>query len=201
MVVAVGLAFGAGIPAGFVLRPKLAWMSDDAFGVVLGTGIPAAAIVLTWLFVGAPMPWRKVRVLLSPIQQAEQARIIAEQQAYTSSRGETATCPHLCAVEAAMRAAGIKAQLIAWSATARAVWAECRIDEKELRRQFDLPRWVHYEEGYVSDRDQNDTPRADLVCHRCRDNDTPGWSIVVIHPESYSAHAPWFPSPRQGQRS
>lgn len=197
----MGLAFGAGIPAGFVLRPKLAWMSDDAFGVVLGTGIPAAAIVLTWLFVGAPMPWRKVRVLLSPIQQAEQARIIAEQQAYTSSRGETATCPHLCAVEAAMRAAGIKAQLIAWSATARAVWAECRIDEKELRRQFDLPRWVHYEEGYVSDRDQNDTPRADLVCHRCRDNDTPGWSIVVIHPESYSAHAPWFPSPRQGQRS
>lgn len=197
----MGLAFGVGIPAGFLLRPRLAWMSDDAFGITLGISIPAASIVLTWLFAGAPLPRRRVRVQLSPIQQAEQARIIAEQRAYAASRGETATCPHLRAVEAAMRAAGIKAQLIAWSATARAVWAECRIDEKELRRQFDLPRWVHYEEGYFSDRDQNDTPRADLVCHRCRDNDTPGWSIVVIHPESYSAHAPWFPSPRQARRS
>jgi len=200
-VVAVGLAFGVGIPAGFVLRPRLAGMSDDAFGTALGIGIPAAAVLLTWLFVGAPMPRRRVRVQLNPIQQAEQARIIAEQQAYAASRGETATCPHLRAVEAAMRAAGVKSQLIAWSATARAVWAQCRIDEKELRRQFDLPRWVHYEEGYFSDRDQNDTPRADLVCHRCRDNDTPGWNITVIHPESYSENAPWFPAPRRGQRS
>jgi hypothetical protein len=200
-VLAVGLAFAVGIPMGFVLRPKLAGVSDDVFGAALGIAIPAAAVVMTWLFVGAPMPRRRVRVQLSPIQQAEQARIIAEQEAYAASSAQTACCPHLRAVEAAIRAAGVKTHLLAWSATDRAVWAQCRIDEKALRRQFDLPRWVAYEEGYYSDRDQNDTPRADLVCQRCRDAGTPGSSIVVIHPESYSENAPWFPAPLRGPRS
>jgi len=197
-VLAVGLSFAVGIPLGFLLRPGMAGISDSAFGTGLGIAIPGAAVVMTWLFAGAPMPRRRVRTRLSPLQQAEQATIITEQEGYAANRTRTACCPHLRAVEAAMRAAGVKTQLIAWSADSRAVWAQCRVDEKELRRQFGLPRWVVYEEGYFSDRDQNGTPRADLVCHRCRDEEEPGWNITVVHPESYSKDAPWFPAPRQG---
>ncbi len=192
-VLAVGLAFAVGVPMGFLLRPGMAGISDSAFGTGLGIAIPGAAVVMTWLFAGAPMPRRRVRVRLSPSQQAEQARIIAEQDAYAANRARTACCPHLRAVEAAMRVAGVRTQLIAWPAAGRAVWAHCRIDERELRGQFELPRWVVYEEGYFSDRDQNGTPRADLVCHRCRDKEEPGWNITVVHPESYSNNAPWFP--------
>lgn len=193
-VLAAGLAFGVGIPMGFVLRPKMREFSDDAFGTALGIAIPVTAVALMWLFKGAPMPKRGVRSIIAPGQEEWQAKIIAEQEAYAADRNKTGSCPHLRAVEAAIRAAGIRTSLTAYSGTGRSIWAQCRIHEAELRRRFDLPRWVEYKQWYDSDRDNEDTPRADLVCQRCRENETPGWSIMVIHPESYSKNTPWFSS-------
>ncbi|MBK7927921.1 MAG: hypothetical protein IPJ98_10640 [Bryobacterales bacterium] len=133
VVVAVGLAFGMGIPAGFVLRPRLAGLSDDAFGAILGIGIPVIAVALYCLFTGA-FPRPRPERWTAPGQEEAMARIAAEQQAYASDTQATAACEHLRPVEAAMRAAGVRTQLLATSGTGRAVWALCQIHERKLRQ-------------------------------------------------------------------
>ena len=194
MVVAVGLAFGAGIPAGFVLRPKLAWMSDDAFGAILGIGIPVIAIALYCLFTGA-FPKPRPERWTAPGQEEAMARIASEQQAYASDTQATAACEHLRPVEAAMRAAGVRTQLLATSGTGRAVWALCQIHEQKLRHRFGLPSFVEYVERYVSERSREDTPHAELSCRRCMQRDLPGWSMIVLHPVEGGRKYPWFPEP------
>lgn len=194
MVAAVGLAFGVVIPAGFLLRPKLAWMSDDAFGAMLGIGIPVIAVSLYALFTGA-FPKPRPKRWTAPGQEEATARIAAEQRAYASDARATAACEHLRPVESALREAGIRTRLLATSGTGRAVWALCQIHEPELRRRFGLPSFVQYVERYVSERSHEDTPHAELMCRRCMDRGLPGWSMIVLHPDDSGRRYPWFPEP------
>ena len=114
-----------------------------------------------------------------------------DQIAYHENRELTATCPHLQALEHAMRMEGIELRRLgeSWhTASLAMVRGDCRINEKILQQRFLLPESARYRTGYQPERSEFDGPWADLFCSTCDSK------IELVHPEWPRPKTRWFPS-------
>jgi hypothetical protein len=107
-----------------------------------------------------------------------------EQIAYHRDRSATVTCAHLQPLERLLRSNGIDARLF----RDQGVSARCRIDERELERQYPLESPVRYSEFYQGDRYEYEHPTALFIC------DEHKAVIHTLHPESPGiTYEPVFP--------
>jgi hypothetical protein len=205
----VMVAFVVVLGFGFWFHQKPAGVSDEVFGGAAALALVAISFALVRLLTGlAPWDWRGIRgthllasrpVKMRPSPRAE-ARARAE-AAYLEDLNATATCQHLQPMERAMRAAGIDVRLNELSGYGPVIKAVCRINDRELRRVFQLPPSVYYREGYEVDRGEYGTFRADIFCGYCAKNDPPRCDILVVHPKQCLETTPWFPSAEADARS
>ncbi|MBL8213328.1 MAG: hypothetical protein JNK87_21600 [Bryobacterales bacterium] len=102
----------------------------------------------------------------------------------------TVTCPHLRAIEAAMRASGIHVRRTysrMGEAAASYVFANAIIDEKALRARYRIPWGVTYSEYYNEWEERGPGSDARLHCEGCHS------SIQVHHPNERQPSTKDFP--------
>jgi hypothetical protein len=198
----VAIAFAVVIWFGFWIHTKTNSIPDNVFAPLAFIAIFGIAFFLTCgLLRISPWSGWTAREMFGPRRvqwkpkAASPRQLSAAQIAYLANRNAIATCAHLEPIERAMRIAGIDVQLQEFGEYAPIIKAACRVNEEELRRVFQLPPSVYYEERFEPDRDEVGHPRADIVCGYCLKSDRRRCDLAVLHPDEWRADPRWFPVP------
>ena len=182
LIALVGVAFFGFIGLGFATRGWFPQVSDTVFGTVLALVMITVIVAATcWLY-GFEL-WEFIPVGRS--RRGTPTRKILDRY----DPGPTQTCEHLKPIEHAIREAGIVVEVSRYVP----VQVECRINVDALRRQFNLPDWIYYQEGYMPEKSEFDNPWAEIVCGACLKTNRAGGAIRVLHPKECSSDTPWFP--------